>query len=122
MAFLEALARGCAVFAYNGQTMSDYIKSGTSGYLFRRSWSWDIQRRIRQGRVNLARHNIGRVSPLMISLQVRNQNWNEISNLNLELLGQEAQRQQQIGYQTWQAQIPGYARFLLGTSKSPYFT
>lgn len=111
MSFLEAMARGCAVFAHDRATMSEYIASGENGYLFKRRWT--VNRVLRGIRGKLAQSHIGSVPPFMFTLRETDQDWHEIASLDLEHIGQVARQQHQLGYQNWQRQIPQYAQFLL---------
>lgn len=111
MAFLEAMARGCAVLALDRGTMNEYIVSGENGYLFKRKWS--ARRVIHTIQDKLAHQGIGAVPPFVFTLREKDQFWREIEMLNLPSLGAEARRQHQIGYKRWQSQILDYTTFVL---------
>ncbi len=110
MTFLEAMARGCAVFAHNGATMNEYISSGENGYLFKSAWT--IDRVLRAMYVQRGRYDITSYPSLEFVPRECDQNWREIASLDLERIGYLARQQQQLGYERWQQQIPQYAEFL----------
>lgn len=111
MAFLEAMARGCMVFAHNRPTMNEYISSGENGYLFTRKWT--SKRVLRGIRTELAQHNVGNRPAFEFLLRENDQNWDEISMLNIESMGQLARQQQSVGYETWHKSLEAYVRFIL---------
>ncbi|MBN1440312.1 MAG: glycosyltransferase [Anaerolineales bacterium] len=84
LTFLEALGRGCAVFAYDAPTMSEYIAHGENGFLLRRRgrslWS--------RAAAALERR-LGSVPPHPVSGR---QDWGALRRLDLRRLGDEARR------------------------------
>jgi len=117
MAFLEALARGCAVFAFDAPTMNEYIHHRIDGYLMPRQYvqgrtlSERLLHKIK--RLLLKSPSVERPRPHSDREMTEYQNWSEISKLKVETLGQTARQSHQIGYAEWQKQIPEYARFVL---------
>ena len=112
MTFLEAMARGCAVFAFDGSTMNEYITHGENGYLFQ-----PCQASV----VNRLRLKVKRSAWRFIPLRLfhfeypvtESQNWGQIRQLDLEKLGRTARQQCLAGFAEWQTRIPEYARFVL---------
>ena len=116
LCFLEAMASGSAVFAYDAPTMNEYIRTGENGYLLRRSsesttMSWQLLCfRIKRKLAHLGlRRPLGK-SPFMIS---EFQDWQSIRRLNLRQLGETARREHEEGYARWKQDVERYARFLL---------
>lgn len=110
MVFLEALARGCAVFAHNAPTMSEYIEHGMNGVLLSRTWS--IQRLSSALRWRLAQRGVKIGGSFQYQLPEQ-QNWDALAALDLAALGQQARTSHVVGYAQWQAQQAEYARFVL---------
>jgi hypothetical protein len=110
MVFLEALARGCAVFAHNAPTMSEYIEHGANGVLLNRRWS--IQRFSSALRWRLAQRGV-KIGGSFQFLLPEQQNWDALAALDLAALGQQARATHVAGYVKWQAQQAEYAHFLL---------
>jgi hypothetical protein len=111
LTFLEAMARGCAVFAHDGPTMNEYIAPGRTGYLFNGSVSRT------RALAERARHRLQRMG-LTVTLGSRpfllpdSQPWDEISGLDLPALGAAARAAHVQGYAAWRESIPRYAAFL----------
>jgi glycosyltransferase involved in cell wall biosynthesis len=115
--YIEALARGCAVFAFNGPTMNEYIYHKRNGYLFN-SHSYTPGNLIRYHHSSLNRWIAEKKSTVTEADYprypiTRYQNWKEITGLNLEILGSTARQEQGKGYQFWKNIIPRYAEFIL---------
>ncbi len=115
--FIEALARGCAVFAHNAPTMNEYIRHGQNGYLFS-SYSHNPR--------NFPQYSMRQLVRLFSKLKSRivdtayyaypvtkYQNWKEIGSLDLQALGCVAREDQIKVYTTWQKMVPTYAQFIL---------
>lgn len=115
MAFLEALARGCAVLAANAPTMNEYIVSGRNGHLLMLPpASNPLVRTVRQ---RLIHRGLLPAPPFKFGLLAENQNWAEISALSPETLGDQARIDAQAAHQQWLRDIPEYAYFTgLGTA------
>ncbi len=110
MTFLEAMARGAVVFAYDNASMNEYITSGVNGYLFKRRWTLDRLWHI--FRNQLARARIGSRSYRFL-IHADEQDWGEISSLNLEALGKQAREDHFAGHQAWVEAQPQYLDFVL---------
>lgn len=112
MTFIEALARGCAVFAFDAPTMNEYIAHNKTGYLFRQRQNNLItrldqwrQRRLKQGKPT---------AKVPVSFAVTgSQNWSEIRRSDLLALGQSARQSHEIGYEIWRRHLSDYAAFVL---------
>jgi glycosyltransferase involved in cell wall biosynthesis len=110
MIMLEALVRGCAVFAANRPTMNEYIHHGVDGYLFRpRSFRMRVSRAIRS---RLAAVGIG-APPLMVGLG-ENQDWKTLASLDLAALGASARAAHVAGHRRWLDVRPRYLEFVFG--------
>lgn len=111
LTFIEALARGCAVFAFNAPTMNEYIQHGQTGYLFssRTPLAMRAMNRLQNG---LARRGfrLG-VLPHFHYLNT-NQPWDEVAEIDVEALGRRAREAHLQGYAEWQRSLPAYAAFL----------
>jgi glycosyltransferase involved in cell wall biosynthesis len=111
--FIEALARGCLVFAYDAPTMNEYIRHGINGYLF----SYDDASRVddlwnRLGN-RVQRYVHFTEKPQNDARVIKRQNWKAIRRLDMQRLGDAARLDQTRGFATWQSEIPQYARFIL---------
>ena len=116
MTFLEALARGCAVFACDRPTMNEVIESGVNGVLLPLETTpalvageWRMEHKSRR---MLARFGVVGSGPLEVfSTAV---DWAALAALDLERIGERARLSQAGGVLRWRASLPAYARFLLG--------
>jgi hypothetical protein len=113
--FLEALAQGCAVFAFDAATMNEYILHKENGYLFRRFGrnNWN---RLRGG----IAWRIDKYQNRLFQREKRRQysisdwqNWREIERLDLQTFGYRARQEQSRGFNDWLASIPHLASFLM---------
>ena len=114
LSFLEALAKGCAVFAYNAPTMNEYISHKENGYLFDEyhpAISNSIRMKVEK-KLNRVASLFGRTGfknrPPVTGLQ----NWGEIRNLNLQKMGNHARQEQSQLFSAWQDSLPAYASFI----------
>jgi hypothetical protein len=105
LTFLEALARGCAVFAYDAPTMNEYIAHGENGYLLRRAG-----RSLASRAAGAIERRLGFPPPHPVSGR---QDWHALRTLDLKRLGADARRSHRLGLQEWTHAVPQYARFLL---------
>lgn len=103
MSFLEAMARGCAVFAHDGPTMNEYIQSRENGFLFASKPS-------RSGGLTLM-ERLAVMCRRPAGLTVHQQ-WKEISELNYRALGDQARALHSEGFTQWQSQLAEYASFV----------
>lgn len=113
LTFLEAMARGCAVIAYDGATMNEYIRHGQNGILLRPPGASALRRFIRGipmgRRFGWSRFFEPRYRhPLTSAADLR-----ELANLDLQALGNQARRDCEVGHAAWLKQIPAYADFVL---------
>ncbi|HET9369777.1 MAG TPA: glycosyltransferase [Vicinamibacterales bacterium] len=109
MVMLEGLARGCAVFAADGPTMNEYIRSGVDGYLFRpKSFASRAAGALRS---RLAGLGVG-APPRRFGLDGR-QPWREIAAIELEALGRRARAAHVEGRARWVQALPDYVRFIV---------
>jgi hypothetical protein len=106
LTFLEALGRGCAVFAYDAPTMNEYIVHGKNGFLLRR-----CGRSVWSRAAGAAQRRLGVPAPHPVSAR---QDWSALRTLDLKRLGEDARRSHRLGLQEWTHAVPRYARFLLG--------
>ena len=99
MSFLEAMARGAAVFAYDGPTMNEYIQSCRNGYMFS----------------TIPADFLGRIITYssLHPLSEHAQDWRKISSLDLPSLGEEARKDHQSGYLSWKESLRNFAEFIL---------
>jgi hypothetical protein len=115
LTFLEAMACGCAVFAFDAATMNEYITHGQNGFLLRRYGRsvWNRVRGAIEWRAVSARKRLG-LPPGPPTHPVSGwQDWNDMRLLNLKKLGDAARRTHQLGVQEWTNAVPQYARFIL---------
>lgn len=115
LTLIEALAKGCAVFANDAPTMNEYIIHMENGYLFSSTKQPKRQavigERIKKKihvLVNKDQHRKAIKYPIC-----EEQNWREIKKIDLIKIGTNARQAQYLGYEKWIASIPDYARFLL---------
>ena len=115
LTFIEALARGCAVFAYNAPTMNEYISSGMNGYLLPRYGSSLLRFLGERVRSRLLRYRAEWMTrePFFEHRVSEWQDWEAIGKLDLVTLGNSAREGQAIGFAKWRELIPDLARFIL---------
>jgi hypothetical protein len=102
MVFLEALARGSAVFAYDGPTMNEYITHKQDGYLFPTVYATDADRKNPEfSQRVLSKYPVTDL-----------QNWNDITHLDLKSIGQNARQNHQAGYTQWQQSLDEFTKFI----------
>ena len=115
MTFIEALARGCAVFAHDGATMNEYVETGSTGYLFKRRRT-RLARFVARGRRKLAKYGFSQPRPVFtLSDQ---QPWHEVAALDLPALGHAARAAHEAGFRRWQEDIPKMADFIRSSVQS----
>jgi hypothetical protein len=115
LSLLEALARGCAAFAFDAPAMNEYIVHKDSGYLFRR-FGRDPWNRIRGSvawRLDGLGARIARARKPVRHAVSAWQDWNEVKTLDPERMGARARGSQAEGFRQWEESIPNFARFLL---------
>lgn len=113
LAFLEAMARGCAVFALNAPSMNDYIRNGQNGVLLSPASTPWIRR-------TLARIPLGRRFGWTRFFEARPRHpldgrldRRPFSTIDLKALGAAARQDCVKGHQAWRSQWRDYANFLL---------
>ncbi|MGD0781140.1 MAG: glycosyltransferase [Dehalococcoidales bacterium] len=112
---IEALARGCAVFAYNAPTMNEYITHKVNGFLFQKyvNTRWNCLRECLMKRMDGYLIRFANIQPHIERPITDWQDWEEIKKLNLQVLGDNARQTQAKGYREWIRSIPEYASFIL---------
>lgn len=83
LTFIEEISRGCIPFAYDAPTMNEYIIHKFTGYLFK------------SDRIVPMPNSINK------SINIEDQNWNEISKLDLEKLSNNVYNNSYNGYKKW---------------------
>jgi glycosyltransferase involved in cell wall biosynthesis len=113
LTFLDAMARGCAVLAYDAPTMNEYIRHGENGYLLPARRAAGMTRRIAQG---LARRlPFATPTPKQGSCYAltEDQDWHALRRAPLQALGAAALRSCIAGHDRWTQKTGDYARFVL---------
>ncbi|OGV44742.1 MAG: hypothetical protein A2X46_16520 [Lentisphaerae bacterium GWF2_57_35] len=117
---VEALARGCAVLAFNAPTMNEYIQHGQNGYLLdslRARWAgmsttcfnrWWLDKCVPREKSRRRKALQGSLGLLTVV-----QDWQALRRLDLKQMGACARVSHGMGYQRWQQSIPLYADFVL---------
>ena len=114
LTFIEAMVRGCSVFAFNAPTMNEYINHKSNGYLLNRC----DQRFFNRFRTNMEKvlFRVNRKFDLFGNQYdfpiTEWQDWGGIKRLDLETLGNNARNDQKIGYKEWENNLPKYASFI----------
>ncbi len=103
MSFLEAMARGAAVIAFDAPTMNEYIEDGINGVLLPHE---------NNNLISKIKNNL-KISPVNNFLISSNQDWNKIKSYDFHELGDQARRDSQKGYEIWQGQLPELAKFII---------
>jgi hypothetical protein len=107
MTFLEAMARGSAVVAYDAPTMSEYIHSGSNGLLVSNAYADVLHRRILR---RLAPRTDPEHPPTYELSSV--QPWHRYRLLDWPALGRQAREDQARGYATWLKTLDSYSDFI----------
>jgi len=105
LSYLEAIARGCAVFAYNGPAMNEYIIHKKNGYLLK----------------NLKKDRFFYKTAVKIIPSLRRnenqlderQDRGKILNINLKSLGEKAYEMNKREYEVWRKSLPLLADFIM---------
>jgi hypothetical protein len=120
LSFIEALAKGCAVFAYDAPTMNEYIAHKKNGYLLTaihgsklNSLGQKIYQRINDASFQLGLMRSKVLHPILQHPVSTRQNWTEIAGMDLQSLGSSARQDQFEGYKMWMESIPRFASFIL---------
>ncbi len=115
LTFLEALARGSAVFACDSPTMNEYIQQGENGLLFPLKELAPPVLFFKRGERKVRRvlRPLG-VPPLGALEQADSKiNWERMAGLDLEAIGSRARAAQAEGAARWQSSLTVYAEFLV---------
>ncbi len=106
MTFIEAMARGAAVIAYNAPTMNEYIKHNRTGYLCDNVYSRRLASRARNRtrKIFFGQSHAHLLSDL--------QPWADIAKLDWHKLGRQAHDESKAGYQRWLKDTDSYYQFL----------
>lgn len=106
--FLEAMVKGCTVFAADNATMSEYINHAENGYLF------DSRKNLYRGRKIIKRIVARfRLKRLHFGEQLTaGQEWQQIKSLNLRKIGNRARSDHANGYSNWVKSIDSYYSFV----------
>lgn len=116
IAYLEAMARGCAVVAFNAPTMNEYIESGKNGVLlssYGGPWTQiqlaRINKKIGRKLAALRGKPLPRLRPI-----TEIQDWNQLAQLDFAALGRCARKEHLTGFARWQASLENLAKFVAG--------
>ena len=115
LTFIEALARGCAVFAFDAPTMNEYITHKRNGYLFQR-YAYSLWNHTREKALRWLDHFLIRyanMQPRFACPVTGWQDWDDVQSLDLQRLGDNARLSQAAGFRKWIDSIPQYASFIL---------
>jgi hypothetical protein len=115
IAFLEAMARGCCVIAYDGVTMNDYIQHGKNGILIpavspKRAMAWRVYQ-VMYRILNKLSWKI-RKQPYLPPFLTMIQDWRELASADIAQLGANARQSMSDGYAQWLQALPQYADFM----------
>jgi glycosyltransferase involved in cell wall biosynthesis len=111
MLMLELMARGCAVFAYDGPTMSEYVAHGENGYLFPRAVPRNPVVNLTRRLGHAAKRRMGVPAPAF-GLDDR-QNWPALAAVSPRRIGDCARQRSEAGFAAWVLRHDEYASFLL---------
>ena len=113
LTFLEAMASGCAVIGYDAPTMNEYITQKIDGYLFPAESIAQETKSFLQYMRDTFRTRSAEKSfsyPYRVS---QYQEWSQLEQLDLKLLGHRARLEQEAGFALWKSHIAEYAHFIL---------
>jgi len=106
MTFVEAMARGAAVIAFDAPTMNEYLAHSRTGYLCDNLYSRQLITRTRNRARKLL---LNQRLPYQLSDY---QPWDKIKRLDWRAIGQRARAESQLGYQNWLNDLDSYYQFL----------
>lgn len=123
VAFLEAMASGCCVIAYDEVTMNEYIRHGENGLIFGvvtplPRWLWHMYRFMYRI-LNKISWELRHKETRYVRMPPHVSNWKSIRQMDVAQLGANARQEMQTGYASWIASIPDYIRFVLGDDFLP---
>jgi glycosyltransferase involved in cell wall biosynthesis len=119
LSFLEAMAQGTTIFAYDAPTMNEYIQHKQNGILLpsifpkKLEWLYINFRRIRRRLDKWFNISAGKYSYFLSP----NQDWQSIRALNLSQIGSRARQDSIYGYQEWQKSISLLVKYILGSER-----
>lgn len=125
VAFIEAMAQGCAIIALNNYTMNEYVTHLESGFILpydvertRRNVMAIQQRRMLDGTVLdrcriLRLKMLGRLSRYESHVRQEELPVNELASADWERMGVRARAISACGYEAWRESLARYAEFLL---------
>jgi glycosyltransferase involved in cell wall biosynthesis len=107
LTFLEAMARGSAVFAFDAPTMNEYIDNGRNGILL------SSVPAAPRSRLSSRFSSLANRSAEAYAYQLSDrQDWVSIRARDLSALGRSALADHEKGYLNWQESISSYAAFV----------
>ena len=113
LTFLEAMASGCAVFAYDAPTMNEYITHGVDGCLFPALTLEQDKGSLLQQVKDISRIWLKGKRTTCLKRVSDHQDWNQLKQMDLEILGSVARSKHETGRAVWKKQIADFARFIL---------
>jgi len=105
LTFLEAMARGGAVIAYDAPTMNEYIRDGENGILLAPEEVDQTPTRASRIRSSLFADR----SPYLLS---HRQDWALVQATDLRSIGNQARADCEVGQLKWREDIPSFASFV----------
>jgi hypothetical protein len=105
LTFLEAMARGGAVVAYDAPTMNEYIRDGENGILL-------TAESIARGATPVSRFKETLFADRNPHLLSHRQDWASVKAVDLEAVGRQARAECRVGQMKWREDIQSYASFV----------
>jgi glycosyltransferase involved in cell wall biosynthesis len=105
LTFLEAMARGGAVIAYDAPTMNEYIRNGDNGILLKPEPVAGQATLVSRFREALFADR----NPHLLS---HRQDWANVEALGMEAVGGQARADCRVGQMKWREDIRSYASFV----------
>jgi glycosyltransferase involved in cell wall biosynthesis len=113
MTFLEAMARGCGVLAYDGPTMNEYVVHERNGFLLNSAAvEPTILERVTRRILRTARRSARR------KVDTR-QDWARLRATNWQAIGGTARQDHIEGHRNWLKSLPAFAAFIEGVAAGP---
>ncbi|MCX6272268.1 MAG: glycosyltransferase [Bacteroidetes bacterium] len=112
MAFIEAMCSGLCVLAANEATMNEYIEDQQNGILLNsEAFHPALNRRIVNKWRRLVDLPVFDLPENLPSLTY-NQPWNDLKNIDFQIIGRNAVQSMKAGYNTWKEQKKEFYEFL----------
>lgn len=114
IAFLEVMARGCAVVAYDAPTMNEYVESGKNGVLLSSFGGQPLNilfvrlKRKLQKKISAL---FGKSTPLWPRIS-EIQDWAKLSRIDYPAIGRLARKEHVAGFARWQGSVENLAKFV----------